>query len=125
MEQPFHQGFRINTLKIDPSKFFDIFSLECQQSTFAKNAYILKSPLSLGNEIFHKQGLIYIQEASAASVVDLLDIQKGDKVLDPFVGSGTALRVCQQTNRRCIGIDINPVYIDLARGRLSEKFTGF
>ncbi len=82
LEQPFHQGFRINTLKIDPSKFFDIFSLECQQSTFAKNAYILKSPLSLGNEIFHKQGLIYIQEASAASVVDLLDIQKGDKVLD-------------------------------------------
>ena len=28
LEQPFHQGFRINTLKIDPSKFFDIFS--CQ-----------------------------------------------------------------------------------------------
>lgn len=49
----------------------------------------------------------------------------GDTVLDPFVGSGTALRVCQQTNRRGIGIDINPEYIKMTRHRLSEKFTGF
>ena len=55
----------------------------------------------------------------------LASSNEGDKVLDPFVGSGTALRVCQQTSRSCIGIDINPNYIDLARRRLTEKFTGF
>ena len=49
----------------------------------------------------------------------------GDVVLDPFVGSGTALRVCQQTNRKGIGIDINPEYIKMTEERLSEKFNGF
>ena len=49
----------------------------------------------------------------------------GDTVLDPFVGSGTALRVCQQTNRKCIGIDINPDYIKMSMDRLSEPFNGF
>lgn len=49
----------------------------------------------------------------------------GDTVLDPFVGSGTALRVCQQTDRAGIGIDINPEYIQMTRERLSEEFNGF
>ena len=49
----------------------------------------------------------------------------GDYVLDPFVGSGTALRVCQQTNRNGIGIDINPEYIAMTEERLGEPFNGF
>lgn len=49
----------------------------------------------------------------------------GDIVLDPFVGSGTALRVCQQTGRNGIGIDINPEYIEMVKDRLAEKFVGF
>lgn len=49
----------------------------------------------------------------------------GDYVLDPFVGSGTALRVCQQTNRNGIGIDINPEYISMTEERLGEPFNGF
>lgn len=55
----------------------------------------------------------------------LASSNEGDMILDPFVGSGTALRVCQQTNRNGIGIDINPEYIDMTRDRLSEPFTGF
>mgnify|MGYP000481191170 FL=1 len=55
----------------------------------------------------------------------LASSNEGNMILDPFVGSGTALRVCQQTNRNGIGIDINPEYIDMARDRLSEPFTGF
>lgn len=49
----------------------------------------------------------------------------GDTVLDPFVGSGTALRVCQQTGRNGIGIDSNPEYIEMTNNRLAEAFTGF
>lgn len=49
----------------------------------------------------------------------------GDIVLDPFVGSGTCLRVCQQTERRGIGIDINPEYIEMSNERLAEPFSGF
>lgn len=49
----------------------------------------------------------------------------GDTVLDPFVGSGTLLRVCQQTSRNGIGIDINPEYIEMTNKRLAEPFIGF
>ncbi len=55
----------------------------------------------------------------------LASSNEGDTILDPFLGSGTLLRVCQQTNRNGIGIDINPEYIEMSRTRLSEKFFGF
>lgn len=38
-----------------------------------------------------------------------------DLVVDPFVGSGLIARECAVRNRRFIGIDINPVSIELAR----------
>lgn len=50
---------------------------------------------------------------------------EGDLILDPFVGSGTAVRVCQQLNRNCIGIDINSDYVKMANLRLNEPFEGF
>lgn len=49
----------------------------------------------------------------------------GDLVVDPFAGSGTTLRVCQQTGRRSTGIEINPEYCDLIQARLREPFSGF
>lgn len=50
---------------------------------------------------------------------------EGDTVLDPFAGSGTTLRVCQQLNRSCIGFELNKEYVDIINLRLSENFTGF
>jgi len=50
---------------------------------------------------------------------------QGDMVLDPFSGSGTTLRVCQQLNRNCIGFELNPDYITMTEKRLDKPFTGF
>lgn len=55
----------------------------------------------------------------------LASSRENDLVVDPFMGSGTCLRVCQQTNRRAIGIDINPEYVDMTKSRLAEPFYGF
>ena len=44
---------------------------------------------------------------------------EGDLVLDPFAGSGTTLAVAAKSNRRSIGIDVNPEYCSLIRERLS------
>lgn len=49
----------------------------------------------------------------------------GDRVLDPFSGSGTTLRVCQQLDRHCDGIEINPVYVEDVKKRLALPFDGF
>lgn len=46
-------------------------------------------------------------------------------VLDPFAGSGTTLRVCQQLDRRSIGIEMNADYIALIERRLKLPFFGF
>lgn len=55
----------------------------------------------------------------------LASSNEGDCVLDPFLGSGTLLRVCQQTKRNGIGIDINQDYIKMSEKRLQAPFNGF
>lgn len=42
----------------------------------------------------------------------------GDRVLDPFFGSGTTGVVCNEIGRSCIGIELKPEYAELARERL-------
>lgn len=42
----------------------------------------------------------------------------GSIVLDPFFGSGTVGEVCQIFDRRFIGIELNPEYVEIARRRL-------
>lgn len=49
--------------------------------------------------------------------------QPGDPVLDPFLGSGTTLIACERTGRACYGMEVAPVYCDVAVARW-EQFTG-
>ncbi len=55
----------------------------------------------------------------------LASSNEGGAVLDPFSGSGTTLRVCQQLNRNCIGIELNPDYVYLTHERLKQPFSSF
>ncbi len=49
--------------------------------------------------------------------------QAGDKVLDTFLGSGSTLIACERTGRICYGMELEPLYVDIARMRW-EAFTG-
>jgi site-specific DNA-methyltransferase (cytosine-N4-specific) len=42
----------------------------------------------------------------------------GDRVLDPFFGSGTTGVVCNELDRQCTGVELNEAYAELARKRL-------
>ena len=55
----------------------------------------------------------------------LASSSEGDMVVDPFSGSGTTLRVCQQLNRNAVGIEINPEYVEQTKERLNSPFEGF
>lgn len=47
---------------------------------------------------------------------------KGDTVLDPFCGCGTAIAVAQRLKRRWIGIDITHLAVTLIKHRLRDAF---
>jgi DNA modification methylase len=48
---------------------------------------------------------------------------RGDIVLDPFLGSGTTLISAERTGRRCYGVEIDPLYVDVAIRRW-QRHTG-
>jgi DNA modification methylase len=47
----------------------------------------------------------------------------GEAVYDPFLGSGTTLIAAQTTGRTCLGLEIDPGYVDVAVRRW-QSFTG-
>lgn len=55
----------------------------------------------------------------------LASSDEGDLVVDPFSGSGTTLRVCQQLNREAIGIEVNEQFVEQTKERLACPFEGF
>ena len=39
---------------------------------------------------------------------------RGEIVVDTFLGSGTSLIAAERTGRVCFGMDLDPLYVDLA-----------
>lgn len=46
--------------------------------------------------------------------------KQDDIILDLFLGSGTTLIACEQTNRICYGMEIYPKYVDVIRRRYAK-----
>jgi hypothetical protein len=46
--------------------------------------------------------------------------ERPTSVLDPFMGSGTTLRACKDLGIRCVGIEREKKYVDIAVARLSQ-----
>ena len=46
--------------------------------------------------------------------------KEGDLILDPFYGTGTVGIIAKELGRRCVGIEINPDYVEIARRRTSS-----
>lgn len=46
---------------------------------------------------------------------------EGGTVLDPFLGSGTTAMVAQNNGCNCIGIELNPEYVKLAKRRIQQR----
>jgi site-specific DNA-methyltransferase (adenine-specific) len=45
----------------------------------------------------------------------------GDVVLDPFMGSGSTALAAVRTGRHYLGYDLDPAYVEAARGRLRDE----
>ena len=44
--------------------------------------------------------------------------KKGGLVVDPFLGSGTTALACKNTERKCIGTELNTEYYNICLNRV-------
>ena len=56
----------------------------------------------------------------ADAILDLTN--RGEIVLDLFLGSGSTLIAAQRTGRRCYGIELDPLYVDVVVQRYQKTF---
>lgn len=56
-------------------------------------------------------------------VVERGTTKNGQIVFDPFLGSGTTMLACEHLSRKCLGMELNPLFIDVIVLRW-QKFTG-
>jgi len=47
--------------------------------------------------------------------------KRGQRVLDPMVGTGSTLVACLRSGRNSVGIELNPTYAELARQTVAEE----
>jgi len=96
--------------------------LEARRTHLEKGKYatnILRVP-SLKGSSKEKVGHPSQKPIKLIEMLVLSASREGDKVLDPFLGSGTTAIVCQNLNRDFVGIEIENKYIEIAKNRLKE-----
>ncbi len=84
-----YRGIRINTLKCSAEKVKLHLDYVNEKTPFSDNGYYIPADIkSIGDEPFHHAGAFYVQEPSACSAVTVLNVQKGDRVLDLCAAPG-------------------------------------
>lgn len=87
--QDMYRGLRVNPCKssIEELKALDLCSLT-PSKICPESFYIPQEVAHLGNHPAHLAGLFYMQEPSASSAVEVLDVTQGDWVLDLCAAPG-------------------------------------
>ncbi|WP_127588637.1 RsmB/NOP family class I SAM-dependent RNA methyltransferase [Paenibacillus koleovorans] len=75
-------GLRRNPLKLSESAFEERIPFALKSVPWAGEGYYLQEPDRPGKHPYYHAGLYYIQEPSAMSPVELLDVRPGERVLD-------------------------------------------
>lgn len=123
-----NKGSGLGTNYQNAYELVGFFALEPQEGTIWTKPDKMHRPISTPN-VIHVSREMNKSGHNAAKPVDLLKVfienssDEGATILDPFLGSGTAIIAAEQTGRRCYGIEIEPRYVDVSVRRW-QKFTG-
>lgn len=87
--RPPYRGLRLNSLKCTEKKLKNFFKDKITENPFSPFGYYLSGDYEgIGSLPYHHAGAFYVQEPSAMSAVTLLDVSKGDRVLDLCAAPG-------------------------------------
>ncbi|MBQ9081225.1 MAG: RsmB/NOP family class I SAM-dependent RNA methyltransferase, partial [Clostridia bacterium] len=81
------RGIRVNTLKIERAQFEKISPFSLTPVPWEENGFYVAEEKT-GRHVYHFAGLYYSQEPSAMSVVPLLAVNPGERVLDLCAAPG-------------------------------------
>lgn len=87
-DKPRFHALRRNPLKVQKDEFLNIIPFELQEVPWAEHGYYYENTDQPGKHEFHEAGLYYIQEPSAMSVVEYLEVKPGEQVLDLCAAPG-------------------------------------
>ena len=82
LNKPLYRGLRVNSKKINKEEFTSFGN----PSKFCQDAFYVDK--SLGNHPYHICGCFYLQEPSASSAVEILDVRPDDYILDMCAAPG-------------------------------------
>lgn len=77
------------------------------------------------NTAAYKEAHFAVFPPALAELCLLAGSKPDSLVLDPFFGSGTVGEVAIETGRNCVGIELNPEYIDIAHKRIRGATPAF
>lgn len=87
-EKPRFHALRRNPLKIEKEEFLNKVPFALKSVPWSGHGYYYDNSKQPGKHPFHEAGLYYIQEPSAMSVVEYLDVKPGEQVLDLCAAPG-------------------------------------
>ena len=93
-----------------------------KRGRWRSNLWTYPGASSLGSDA--RRGLAEHPTIKPAAMLEdaLLDLtERGDIVVDPFLGSGSTLIAAHRTGRLCRGIEIDPLYVDLIIARFETE----
>lgn len=88
-EEDYSQGLRLNRTKVSPDKWEGLSPVSMDRIPWIDNGYYFDDEkFQATRHPFYYAGLYYIQEPSAQTPANLLQIERGDKILDLCAAPG-------------------------------------
>jgi len=111
LSKPKISGLRVNSLKIDISKWIEISPFKISPVPWSRDGFYLKDDERPGTHPYYYAGLYYIQEPSAMLPAEVLNAKPGDRVLDLCAAPGGKTVRLAADMENCgllVSNDINP-----------------
>jgi 16S rRNA C967 or C1407 C5-methylase (RsmB/RsmF family) len=88
LDNPIQKAITINPTRLNGNNLEDLIDFSISPIPEIENGYFVDDNIKIGKHILHHLGIVYSQEPSAMYPVEMLDIRKGDIVLDLCASPG-------------------------------------